>query len=99
VHGEGCTTLISTHEHKHDPSQILGIYMMETGIIFHSGGWVACLAGWQAMRLLGQGQPGTTCCCRAPVVVLHTVHARLSHRLTATLTLIRPSSPLLPLQC
>ncbi|KAL4853107.1 40S ribosomal protein S16 [Chlorella vulgaris] len=36
VHGEGCTTLISTHEHRHDPSQILGIYMMETGIIFHS---------------------------------------------------------------
>ncbi|KAI3438305.1 hypothetical protein D9Q98_000739 [Chlorella vulgaris] len=36
VHGEGCTTLISTHEHKHDPSQILGIYLMETGIIFHS---------------------------------------------------------------
>ncbi|EFN54748.1 hypothetical protein CHLNCDRAFT_58029 [Chlorella variabilis] len=33
VHGKGCNTLI---KHKHDPSQIVGIYLLEAGIIFHS---------------------------------------------------------------
>ena len=43
VHGEGCSTLI---KHKHDPSQIVGIYLMEAGIIFHSGARPpACLPG------------------------------------------------------
>jgi hypothetical protein len=44
VHGEGCSTLI---KHKHDPSQIVGIYLMEAGIIFHSGARLpACLGAW-----------------------------------------------------
>lgn len=34
MHGKGCNTLI---KHKHDPSQIVGIYLLEAGIIFHSG--------------------------------------------------------------
>lgn len=34
VHGEGCSTLI---HHKHDVSRVFGIYLMEAGIIFHSG--------------------------------------------------------------
>lgn len=34
VHGEGCSTLI---HHKPDVSRVFGIYLMEAGIIFHSG--------------------------------------------------------------
>ncbi|KAL4450157.1 hypothetical protein ABPG77_010826 [Micractinium sp. CCAP 211/92] len=37
VHGAGCTSLIKHDEGgKSDPSQVVGIYMMEAGIIFHS---------------------------------------------------------------
>ncbi|PSC72115.1 Zinc transporter 5 [Micractinium conductrix] len=39
VHGEGCASLITGepgHTHKTDPSHIVGIYLMEAGIIFHS---------------------------------------------------------------
>lgn len=36
VHGEGCNSLISHTQPKPDPSQIVGIYMLEAGIIFHS---------------------------------------------------------------
>lgn len=44
VHGGGCTSLIGHGGDeegagsKSNPSQVVGIYMMEAGIIFHSGG-------------------------------------------------------------
>lgn len=43
VHGEGCKSLMPHASHKADASQVVGIYMMEAGIIFHSG---VCVCGF-----------------------------------------------------
>lgn len=66
VHGPGCETLIK-HQHRVDPSQVVGIYMMEAGIIFHSGAHSG-LMGWARTAGAGAGLHGCRvsvqgCCC------------------------------------